>query len=143
VNYIVRNQSDEERAAFIRPFQDVLKTAEGQKPLEQDEERRRKIFAMAIKEVKGFGDGNEKGVLFDCIFSEGHTERLTEIEGFFNLIYSHLFVLYPLGTQEVKTYLSSLLQTISSAPSDRSSIKYRMCANPNLSSLRILTCHVS
>jgi translation initiation factor 3 subunit M len=74
VNYIVRNQSDEERAAFIRPFQDVLKTAEGQKPLEQDEERRRKIFAMAIKQVKGFGDGTEKGVLFACQCSDD-TER--------------------------------------------------------------------
>jgi translation initiation factor 3 subunit M len=66
VNYIVRNQSDDERAAFIRPFQDALKTGEGQKPLEQDDERRKKIFAMAITEVKGFGDGNEKGEFFEC-----------------------------------------------------------------------------
>ena len=62
MNYIVRNQSDDERAAFIRPFQDVLKIGEGQQPLEQDEERQKKIFAMVITEVKGFGDGNEKGV---------------------------------------------------------------------------------
>lgn len=66
MNYIVRNQSDEERVAFIRPFQDVLKTGEGQKPLEEDEGRRKKIFAMAIQEVRGFGDGNEKGALFEC-----------------------------------------------------------------------------
>jgi len=66
VNYIVRNQSDDERAAFIRPFQDALKVAEGQKPLEKDEKRREKIFSMAITEVKGFGDGNEKGMLLEC-----------------------------------------------------------------------------
>jgi hypothetical protein len=52
-----------------------------------------------------------------------------EIEGFFNLIYSHLFVLHPPGTPEAKTYLTLLLQTISSVPSDRTSIKYRMCAH--------------
>lgn len=125
MNYIVRNQSDEERVAFIRPFQDVLKTGEGQKPLEEDEERRKKIFAMAIQEVRGFGDGNEK-----------------EIEGFFNLIYSHLFVLHPPGTPEAKIYLTSLLQTISSASSDRPSIKYRILSNlfnaiPQTSSLRL------
>lgn len=65
MNYIVRNQSDDERAAFIRPFQEALKTGEGQKPLDEDEERRKKIFAMAITEVKGFGDGNEKGVFLE------------------------------------------------------------------------------
>jgi translation initiation factor 3 subunit M len=51
----------------------------------------------------------------------------TEIEGFFNLIYSHLFALHPPGTPEAEAYLMSLLQTISSATSDRPSIKYRMC----------------
>jgi translation initiation factor 3 subunit M len=66
VNYIVRNQSDEDRAAFIRPFQEALKTGEGQKPLEEDVERRKKIFSMTITEVKGFGDGNEKGVFLKC-----------------------------------------------------------------------------
>jgi translation initiation factor 3 subunit M len=65
VNYIVRNQSDEERAAFIRPFQDAFKARESKKPLEQDEERQKPIFAMVIKEVKGFGDGTEKGVLVE------------------------------------------------------------------------------
>jgi translation initiation factor 3 subunit M len=61
VNYVVRNRSDEDRAAFIKPFQDILKTDEGQKPLEKDEPRQRKIFSMVLSEVKGLGDGSEKG----------------------------------------------------------------------------------
>jgi translation initiation factor 3 subunit M len=62
VNYIVRNRSEEERAAFIRPFQDVLKTEPGKKPLDEDDARRRKIFSMVAVEVKTLGEGSEKGV---------------------------------------------------------------------------------
>ena len=126
MNYIVRNQSEEERAAFIRPFQDALKTREGQASLEDDEERRKKIFAMALVEVKGFGDGSEKGLSI-CTFGRPYRLIDAEIEGFFNLIYSHLFTFHPPGTPEAKEYLTSLLHTISSTPSDRSSIKYRVC----------------
>jgi translation initiation factor 3 subunit M len=63
VNYIVRNRSEEERAAFIRPFQDALKTEDGQKPLEKDEERRRKILSMVLSQVKVLGEGTDKGML--------------------------------------------------------------------------------
>jgi translation initiation factor 3 subunit M len=55
----VRNKS-EERGAFIRPFQDALKTTEAQK-LEENKEKRRKIFSMVLKEVKGLGEGSDKG----------------------------------------------------------------------------------
>jgi hypothetical protein len=64
VNYLVRHRSEEERAAFIRPFQDVLKKEEGRKPIEEDEKRRRKIFAMVLTEVKGLGEGSDKGEYF-------------------------------------------------------------------------------
>lgn len=63
MNYIVRNRSEEERGSFIRPFQDVLKTEEGKKPIEEDEERRKTILAMVLSEVKGLGEGTEKGEL--------------------------------------------------------------------------------
>ncbi|RDB19879.1 Eukaryotic translation initiation factor 3 subunit M [Hypsizygus marmoreus] len=125
VNYIVRNRSEEERAAFIRPFQDALKTEEGQKTLEEDADRRKRIFSMALVEVKGLGDGSDR-----------------EIEGFFNLIYSHLFTLYALETPEAKETLTTLLQTISSAPSNRQPVKYRILSNlfnaiPRTSPLRL------
>ncbi|KAJ7167617.1 hypothetical protein C8R46DRAFT_1093603 [Mycena filopes] len=112
VNYIVRNRSEEERTAFIRPFQDVLKTESGKKPLEEDDERRRKIFSMVVVDVKTLGDGSEK-----------------EIEGFFNLIYAHLFSLYSPDSPETKQSVATLVQTISSAPSEQTSIKYRLLSN--------------
>ena len=59
----MRNRSEEDRAAFIRPFQDALKATSDEKPLEEDKERRRKIFSMVLKEVKGLGDGSDKGVI--------------------------------------------------------------------------------
>jgi len=125
VNYVVRNRSDEDRAAFIKPFQDILKTEEGQKPLEEDAARRRKIFSMVLSEVKGLGDGSEKGV--DLFFRRAdNTDWHSEIEGFFNLLYSHLFALYPADSPETKQYLTTLLQIFSLSPSEQALIKYRM-----------------
>jgi translation initiation factor 3 subunit M len=63
VNYVVRNRSEEERTAFIRPFQEALKTDAGKKPLEEDDDRRRKILSMVLVDVKTLGDGSEKGSL--------------------------------------------------------------------------------
>lgn len=62
VNYLVRNQPDEERAASIRPFQEALASTEGQKPLSEDVERRRKILVMILTSITGLGHGQEKGV---------------------------------------------------------------------------------
>ncbi|KAF5359031.1 hypothetical protein D9758_004899 [Tetrapyrgos nigripes] len=125
VTYVVRNQPDEERAASIRPFQDAMKTEGGEKTINEDEERKVKVFSMVLAEVKNLGDGNEK-----------------EIEGFFNLIFAHLFSLFPPNTPEAKQRLDNLLQTISSAPSEQAPIKYRILSNlfnaiPRTSPLRL------
>ncbi|KAJ6561531.1 PCI domain-containing protein [Mycena vulgaris] len=112
VNYVVRNRAEEERTAFIRPFQDVLKTEPGKKPLEEDDNRRRKILSMVLVDVKSLGDGSEK-----------------EIEGFFNLIYAHLFSLYSPDSPETKQFVAGLVQTISAASSEQTSIKYRLLSN--------------
>ena len=61
VEYTARSLPEEERQAFIRPFQDVLKTAEGSKPLSEDDERRAKLLGMLLKEIKGLGEGTDKG----------------------------------------------------------------------------------
>lgn len=111
--YLVRNRPEEERAAFTSPLRDAFRSEEGTNPIEADEARRKLIFSKVFDEVKGLGDGNEK-----------------EVEGFFNLLYAHLFALYPPDSSEAKTYLTNLLQTtLSSSPSDRLSIKYRILAN--------------
>ncbi|KAJ6515439.1 PCI domain-containing protein [Mycena sanguinolenta] len=125
VNYVVRNRSEEERTAFIRPFQDALKTEPGKKPLDENEDRRRKVFSMVVVEVKTLGDGSEK-----------------EIEGFFNLIYAHLFSLYPTESPETKQSVAALVQTISSASAEQISMKYRLLSNlfnalPRKSPLRL------
>ena len=130
MKYVVRHQSDEDRAAFIKPFQDALKTDEGQKLLEDDINRRRKIFLMVLREVKGLGDGSEKGAYLAKSTKRDNTEPLSEIEGFFNLLYSHLFALHPTDSSETAQYLTSLLQTISSSPSEQAAIKYRMYVCP-------------
>jgi len=126
VNYIIRTRPEEERIAFIHPFQDAMKTGEGQKPMEEDQERKKKVFAMVLSEVKGLGDGNEKGMWIIYLFRLEIPRFLVEIEGFFNLVYAHLFTLFPSDTPGAKQHPDALLQTISSAPSEQSSIKYRM-----------------
>ncbi|KAK7049708.1 hypothetical protein VNI00_005739 [Paramarasmius palmivorus] len=125
VNYIVRNRAEDDRAAFIRPFQDALKVGEGQKAIDEDEEKRRKVCSMVIAEVHGLGDGTEK-----------------EIEGFFNLIYAHLLTLYPSTSPEAKQHIESLLKAISAASPEQTSIQYRILSNlfnavPRTSSLRL------
>ncbi|TFK43819.1 hypothetical protein BDQ12DRAFT_643487 [Crucibulum laeve] len=124
VLYIARNRAEDDRATFLAPFQEALKPIEG-KPIDQDVERRRKIFSLVLAEVKSLGVGSEK-----------------EIEGFFNLLFAHLFSLHTSDSPEAKQYLISLLQTISSSPSDRVSIKYRVLSNlfnaiPRKSPLRL------
>ncbi|KAG7097359.1 hypothetical protein E1B28_004710 [Marasmius oreades] len=128
VNYIVRSQPEEERAASILPFQKALKTDESQKPIDQDDKRRKKILSMVLTELaalKGFGDGTDK-----------------EIEGFFNLIYSHLLTLYPENSTESKQHLETILKAVSSAPSEQNFVKYRVLSNlfnalPRTSPLRL------
>jgi hypothetical protein len=56
---------------------------------------------------------------------EYKTNNATEIEGFFNLLFAHLFALYSPGSPELKQYIISLLKVLSSS-SERLSIRYRM-----------------
>ncbi|KAF5393126.1 hypothetical protein D9757_001224 [Collybiopsis confluens] len=114
VNYILRNLPDEERAAAIRPFQDALAATD-----------EKKTFAMVLEKIKGLGDGQEK-----------------EIEGFFNLIYAHLFTLFPPNTPEAKQHIDALQAVISAQPTEQTLIKFRILSNlfnaiPRSSSLRL------
>ena len=126
MNYIVRNRSEEERTTFIRPFQEALRTEKTQKPIEEDEERRRNIFSMVLKEIKGLGEGSDKGRL-SCGSHSIITDGPQEAEGFFNLVYSHLFTLFPPESPSQKQYLYELLKVISTSPSENTPLKYRLC----------------
>jgi hypothetical protein len=55
-----------------------------------------------------------------------------EIEGFFNLIYAHLFSLYSPDSAETKQYVAGLVQTISAASSEQTPIKYRLYVPPSI-----------
>ncbi|KAL6309844.1 PCI-domain-containing protein [Sparassis latifolia] len=125
VVYLARGHPEEERASYIQPFQDVLTVADNEKPIEEDEDRRRKVLTMVVSEVKGLGDGTDK-----------------EIEGFFNLLFSHFLTVLPLDAPETKVHLIALLQAISSTP-DQTLTKYRILSNifnaiPGQSPLRLL-----
>ncbi|KAG8734239.1 hypothetical protein FRC12_018591 [Ceratobasidium sp. 428] len=123
VNFLARGLGDEARAAYIRPFQDALLTPEGKTPLAQDPERRKKVIGMVREKVVGLGEGTER-----------------EIEGFFNLLISHLVTLFS-STPDLEPHVSALVSTIAAAPETQSGIVYRVLSNlfnglPRKSSLR-------
>ena len=129
MNYLARGLSDEARTTFIKPFQDVLITRNGQNLLEEDDGRRRQTIIMVLAEVKNLGQGSDRGsvvwrtavvrIILKPNFSRSETE------GFFNLLYSHVLTLFP-ETSKAQEHLGPLLVTISSAPSEMPTTKYRM-----------------
>ena len=129
VNYLARGLSDEARTAFIKPFQEVLITRSDQKPLDEDDERRRQTIIMVLGEIKNLGQGSDRGmsiwrIFVMCTGLKSSIAR-SETEGFFNLLYSHILSLFP-DTSKAQEHLGPLLATISSAPSEFPTIKYRM-----------------
>lgn len=103
-----------------------MTTPEGQKPIDEDEERRRSVLGSVIEQVKGLGEGTEKGTSSSSIsYMLLLTSRFAEIEGFFNLLFSHFLTLYPLDAPETRARLDTLLKAIVSAP-DHTSTKFRM-----------------
>ncbi|CCM00434.1 uncharacterized protein FIBRA_02466 [Fibroporia radiculosa] len=125
VDYLARSQPEEAQPAYVQPFAEILETTEGQVAIEEDQSRREKVFIMVLDEVKGLGEGSEK-----------------EMEGFFNLLFSHLVSLLALDAAETREHITILLQTIATS-SDQTLIKYRILSNffntlPRPSSLRLL-----
>ncbi|KAG1718160.1 uncharacterized protein EDB91DRAFT_1352529 [Suillus paluster] len=125
VQYATRSSTEDERAALLQSFRDIVKTDDGAEPIEKDEERRRCVLIFVLDQTKGLGDGSEQ-----------------EIEGYFNLLFSHLLALWPADSPETKLHISSLLSVLSSSPSDHPSVKYRVISNlfnatPRNSALRL------
>ena len=63
VKYLARPETDEARATFIRPFQDALFTPEGEASLADDEEKRRKVLKLVLAQIKGLGEGSDRGTV--------------------------------------------------------------------------------
>ncbi|KIJ37443.1 hypothetical protein M422DRAFT_178100 [Sphaerobolus stellatus SS14] len=125
VKYLARGEVDESRATFIRPFQEALTPVEGQTPISEDEEKKKAVIKLLVKDITGLGDGSDR-----------------EIEGFFNLVYAHVLALYPPDSADSTELVTSLISAItSSPPTDHTFIKYRVLTNlfnalPNRSTLR-------
>ncbi|KIK40666.1 hypothetical protein CY34DRAFT_806962 [Suillus luteus UH-Slu-Lm8-n1] len=125
VDYATRSSPEDERATALRLFQDIAKPAEGAKPNEKDQERRRNALIFVLDQTKSLGDGSEQ-----------------EIEGYFNLLFSHLLTLWPTNSSEIKHHISSLLGVLTSPPSEHPSVRYRVISNlfnatPRNSALRL------
>ncbi|KZT60753.1 hypothetical protein CALCODRAFT_428714 [Calocera cornea HHB12733] len=112
VNYLARGLSQDDRIAYIKPYQDVLITPAGGKPIAEDEERRQKTVQMVVAGVKGLGEGNER-----------------EQEGFFNLLFAHIFTLWPETAPEVLEQVDTLATQIAGTPGQASLVKYRIISN--------------
>ena len=63
VNYVAEGRSDEDRAGFVQRFEEALAVKEGEKSLEEDPAHRRKVLELVLAEVRGLGEGSEKGSL--------------------------------------------------------------------------------
>jgi len=124
VEYIARTLPEIDRSVYIQSTQERLETAEGQKTLSEDEERKREILSWVLGEVRALGEGTER-----------------EIEGFFNLLFAHLLNSWPITSEETKRHTTALLHTIASSPGENAT-KYRILSNlfnslPRTSALRL------
>lgn len=61
VNYLAQGLSEEERSVYAQPFVDLLSSPEGQKSIEEDDGRKKQVIALVLKQVRGVGEGTEKG----------------------------------------------------------------------------------
>ena len=47
---------------FIRPFRDALVSSETESSISEDEGRRKGVLKLLLAQIKGLGEGNDKGV---------------------------------------------------------------------------------
>ena len=59
--YIALSRPEPERAPYVESIETKLAVEEGQTPLSEDTERRREVFSAVFGDVKGLGDGTERG----------------------------------------------------------------------------------
>ncbi|KAH8118642.1 PCI-domain-containing protein [Phellopilus nigrolimitatus] len=129
VEYIARTKPESERTAFKQPFADVLKTAEGQKSFEEDSERKQQVVLQVVAALDNLGEGSDR-----------------EIEGFFNLIFSHLSTAYaPDSPEFLKSIVDVLGPILKHTSAEQSSVKYKVLANlfnsiPRTSPARLVVC---
>ncbi|KAL4076335.1 hypothetical protein V8B97DRAFT_2028101 [Scleroderma yunnanense] len=125
LEYTTRGRAEDERTSMLQSLKDIVGTEGEEQSVEIDLERRRAALELVLSNTKGVGQGTEQ-----------------EIEGFFNLLFSHLLTLYPDTSPETSRHVTSLLGVLSASPSEQSSVKYRVLSNmfnatPRTSALRL------
>lgn len=59
--YIALSRPEPERAPYAQSIQKKLAVEDGQTPLSEDIGRRREVFSSVFGDVKGVGEGTERG----------------------------------------------------------------------------------
>jgi translation initiation factor 3 subunit M len=59
--YISLGRPEPERAPYVQSIREKLAVEEGQKPLSEDVSRRRELFSVVFGDVKGLGEGTDRG----------------------------------------------------------------------------------
>jgi translation initiation factor 3 subunit M len=62
VTYLARSRSEEEQTTFIAPFQEALAVKEGEKPVEEDETKKRTVVGNVLDAITAVGEGSPRGM---------------------------------------------------------------------------------
>ena len=134
VDYLARGLSDDDRQKSFGRILELIKTEPpgGQTPQEPpaiSQENQVKVLSLLVPEVKGLGEGSEKGTRYlanPWNVQPGQLKSLLpEVEGFFNLLFARLFNLFPTDSDEIKVHVGILLKAITSSKGHFSS-QYRL-----------------
>jgi hypothetical protein len=66
--YIAQSRPEPERAPYVQSIRQKLTVEDGQTPLSEDVARRREAFSVVFGDVKGLGEGSERGCVPTFIF---------------------------------------------------------------------------
>ena len=61
--YIAQSRPEPERAPYVQSVQKKLEVEEDQTPLPEDVGRRREVFSDVFGDIKGLGEGTERGAV--------------------------------------------------------------------------------
>jgi translation initiation factor 3 subunit M len=130
VDYLARGLSEDDHQKSFGQILELVNTVpplEGETPEEPpaiSTENQVKVLSLLIPEVKGLGEGSEK-----------------EVEGFFNLLFAHLFNLFPIDSEDIRVHVNTLLKVISSSngqfPTQYRLLSFLFNATPRNSVLRL------
>jgi translation initiation factor 3 subunit M len=124
VDYLARGLSEDNRQKSFGQILELVNT----EPPTISKENQAKVLSLLVPEVKGLGEGSEKGVQSVHLrnVKSDQLRRFTpEVEGFFNLLFAHLFSIFPVDSNEIKVHIGTLIKAIVSSKG-RFPTRYRL-----------------